>query len=103
MNINIGKEFFGGSHPLGSGDLTGVNALVSVFLKGAFVTAGLIILFFFISAGISMISNAGAGDEQKSEQARKTMTSAVIGFAIVFASYWIVKLIGQIIGMPDLI
>ena len=50
-----------------------------------------------------MISSAGESDPQKSEQAKKTITSAVIGFVIVFASYWIVKLISSLLGADTLI
>jgi len=106
--VDIGKTFFGGSNSIfNSGSdataLSGVSKLVSLFLNIAFVLAGLIILFFFVLGGIGMISSAGQNDPQKAEQAKKTLTSAVIGFVIVFASYWIVKLIGQLIGMPNLI
>lgn len=107
--IDIGKTFlgpsYGGSH--GSIDplqnLTGIGSLVSLFLRIAFVLSGIIILFFFIMAGIGMIAGAGGSDPQKMEQSKKTATSALIGFVVVFTSYWIVKLIGQLIGMPDLI
>jgi hypothetical protein len=50
-----------------------------------------------------MIGSAGQNDPQKAEQSKKTITSAVIGFVIVFASYWIVKLIGQLIGYNGII
>lgn len=50
-----------------------------------------------------MIGSAGKNDPQKAEQAKKTITSAVIGFVVVFTAYWIVKLIGQLIGMPNII
>jgi hypothetical protein len=83
--------------------LTGISSMVSLFLNLSFTIAGLILLFFFIFGGIGMISSAGQSDPQKAEQAKKTLTSAVIGFVVVFTSYWIVKLIGQLIGMPDLI
>ena len=84
-------------------ELGGVGGLVSLLLKSSFVLAGIIILFFFITAGISMVASAGQNDPQKAESAKKTMTSAVIGFVVVFTSYWIVKLIGKIIGISDLI
>ena len=77
--------------------------MVSLFLNVAFILSGLILLFFFIMGGIGMISSAGQSDPQKSEQAKKTITSAVIGFVIVFASYWIVKLISQLLGIQELI
>lgn len=84
-------------------DLTGVGQLASLFVKGAFTLAGVILLFFFIMGGVGMISSAGQSDPQKAEQAKKTLTSALIGFVVVFASYWIVKLIGQLLNIPNLI
>jgi len=85
------------------GEIGKIGDLVSLFLNIAFVVSGLILLFFFIMGGIGMIASAGQSDPQKAEQAKKTVTSAIIGFVIVFASYWIVKLIGQLIGMPNII
>lgn len=104
--MNIGQTLFGEYHTLmGSrtSPLSGVGGLVSLLLNIAFVAAGLVLLFFFIIGGIGMISGAGPENPQKAEQSKKTLTSAVIGFVIVFASYWIVKLIGQLLGINNLI
>lgn len=107
LAVDFGTKFFGGyggSHgsagPLAN--LSGIGYLVSLFVKGSFALAGIVILFFFIMGGIGMISSAGQNDPQKAEQAKKTMTSAVIGFIVVFASYWIVQLIGQFTGVDIL-
>ena len=105
LAIHIGIKFFGGqggSHGgVGSSlaNLSGVGYLVSLFVKGSFVLAGIIILFFFITAGIGMIAGAGQNDPQKMEQSKKTATSAFVGFIVVFASYWIVQLVGQFTGV----
>jgi len=102
----IGQCFFGSNNPLlgtANKPLGGVSSFVSLFLNIAFVVAGLILLFFFILGGIGLMSSAGQDNPQKTEQSKKTITSAVIGFVIVFASYWIVKLIGQLLGISDLI
>ena len=77
-------------------EITGIGSLVSLFINISFVIAGLILLFYFVMGGIGMISSAGKSDPQKAEQAKKSITSALIGFVIVFASYWIVALIGQL-------
>lgn len=104
--MNIGNTLFNNTvgvfNPSGY-SLTGIGGIVTLFLNIAFILAGLILLFFFILGGIGMISSAGQSDPQKAEQAKKTITSAVIGFVIIFVSYWIVKLIGQLLGIPDLI
>lgn len=109
LALDLGKTFLGasngGSHgsldPLQS--LTGISLIVSWLLKTSFVLAGLILLFYFILGGIGMISSAGESDPQKAEAAKKSITSALIGFIIVFTSYWIVKLIGQLLGIPEII
>lgn len=80
-----------------------VADLVSLVLNTVFVLAGLILLFYFLLGGFAMISSAGKGDSKAVEQAKATVTSALIGFVIVFTSYWIVKLLLSVLGMPDLI
>lgn len=105
--VNIGTQFFSTGGKVGTvfgkSDLTGVSLIISKFLIGAFSLAGLILLFYFISAGIALISSAGRDNPKAQEQAKATLTSAVIGFIIVFASYWIVKLIGSLFGITNLI
>lgn len=100
--IDIGNAFFRRNVSFGGTDLGAIGNLVSLFLNIAFLIAGVILLFFFIMGGIGMISSAGQSDPQKAESAKKTLTSAVIGFVIVFASYWIVQLIGNLTGVPIL-
>ncbi|HKC04995.1 MAG TPA: hypothetical protein VKC54_03925 [Patescibacteria group bacterium] len=102
-SVDIGNKFFGGSNPLGRNDLTGIGGLVSLFLNISFVIAGVILLFFFILGGIGMIASAGQSDPQKAEQAKKTVTSALIGFIVVFASYWIVQLLGTLTGFTNIL
>jgi hypothetical protein len=99
--IPIGTTLFGGASKFQS--LDSIGGIISLFLNGAFVLSGLILLFFFILGGIGMISSAGESDPQKAEQAKKTITSALIGFVIVFTSYWIVKLISSLLGVENLI
>lgn len=104
--FNIGDKFFGGSNSIfntGNTSVEGIGKLVSLFLNISFVVAGVILLFFFILGGIGMIGSAGQSDPQKAEQAKKTVTSALIGFIIVFASYWIVQLIGQLTGFTNIL
>jgi len=108
--VNIGQEFLNisGSHDLPPGStaftsLSGISLLVSLFLKISFVIAGVILLFYFILGGIGMISSAGKSDPKAAEQAKATITSAVIGFVVVFTAYWIVKLIGNLLGFTNII
>jgi hypothetical protein len=103
MAINIGQQFLGSSSNFGANDLTVIGKMVQLFLRFTFVLAGLILLFYFILGGIGMISSAGKSDPKAAEQAKATITSAVIGFVVVFTAYWIVKLIATMLNAPNLI
>jgi hypothetical protein len=80
-----------------------IGNLVSVVLGIAFVVAGIILLVSFIIAGISLISGAGQNNPEKLEKGKQAVTSALIGFIVVFVAYWIVKLIGNILGFSNLV
>jgi len=101
--VDIGTKFFGTNGGAKLQSLTNVADLVSLFVKIAFVLAGLIILFYFLMGGIGMISSAGKDDPKQLEQAKQTLTTAVLGFVIVFLAYWIVKLILQVLGIQNII
>lgn len=101
--VNIGEDFLNGAPDALKNPFVGIPKTISIFINIAFAIAGIILIFFLIFGGIGLIGSAGKNDPQKAEQSKKTITSAVIGFVIVFTSYWIVKLIGQLIGVDDLI
>lgn len=102
--MDIGQSLFGtGTNPLGQNNLQGVGSLITVFLNVVFALAGIILIFFFVIGGIGMIAGAGQNDPQKAESAKKTATSAVIGFIIVFTSFWIVQFIAQLLGLQGTI
>ncbi len=97
--MDIKSAFFGSNGSVKLTELTDISGLVSLLVKASLTIAGIILLFYFILGGIGMIAGAGSNDPQKLEQGKKAATTALMGFIVVFAAYWIVKLIGQIIGM----
>lgn len=101
--IDIGDEFNLGSDKISavSGYGTGGFYLIlSVILKNLYVIAAIILFFFIFAGGLGMILNAGNAEKQK--QSSQTLTSAVIGFAILFCSYWLIKLIELVLGIQIL-
>ena len=104
--VPIGQTFIG-NQTTGTGvkfmDIAGIPSLITLILRASFIFAGLLLLFFFIMGGIGMIGSAGKNDPKATEQAKSTITSAVTGFIVVFMAYWIVKLIGQLLNIPNLI
>jgi len=104
--VNIGNELF--LKPVGGGNIGNapqfgtIGAMVSIILKNVYIFAGVLLLFLLIFGGISIIMAAGGGDAKKTAQGQKAITRALIGFLIIFTSYWIIQIIEVITGVPIL-
>jgi len=104
MAFNIKDQFSlgtsNGAHDPISGSIYatgGIFDIVSVVIRNIYVIASIILFIFIIAGGMGMILNAGNVDKQK--QSSQTLTSAVIGFLILFASYWLIRIIQVITGI----
>lgn len=69
--------------------------MLNLIVKVLFVGAGLVLFVMIIGAGIAMIQGGG----KDAEKAKTTMTSAVLGFIIMFAAYWIMQIIQLLTGI----
>ena len=78
---------FGGSN---------IGAIVGQSLDYVFAFAGVGLLLMIISSGFAMMTSAG--DPKKLEQGKQRLTNAIIGFLLVFAAFWIVQLVGTMLG-----
>ena len=77
-----------------------VETLVSFVITAILVVSGVVFFFMLIIGGIRWI--VSGGDKASTESARAMITSALIGLVIVFASWAIVLLIGQLFGLGDI-
>jgi hypothetical protein len=87
-------------------DYTGVNfkfankSVADIFnalLPYIFVIAGLILLFILIAGGFGLMT--AVGDPKKIEASQGRITSALIGFLIIFISYFVVQLVELMLGI----
>jgi hypothetical protein len=69
--------------------------MVNLLIKVVFVGAGMVLFFMIVGAGFAMITG-GSDDKGK---AKTTMTTALIGFLIMFSAYWIMQIIQLITGI----
>ncbi len=79
-----------------------IGSLVSVITSNAFVLAGLLAFIFIVVGGFAIIMGAGSGDPKRMESGKKTLTMAVVGLLVIIFSYWIVNLIGLVLGVNPL-
>jgi hypothetical protein len=69
--------------------------MINLLVKVIFVGAGMFLLFMIIGAGLAMVQ----GESKDKDKAKTTMTSALIGFIIMFAAYWIMQILQLITGI----
>lgn len=79
------------------GPASNVYSILSLILRYVYVIAGLILLFYLISGGFSMMTNPT--DEKALTAAKAKLTNALFGFLLLFLSYWIVQIIEVILGI----
>lgn len=87
LESEVGLRFAGGS----------LGAIVGESLKYIFAVAGILLLIYLIFGGFQYLTSAG--DPKKAQEAQSKITQAVIGFVIIFASYWIVQMIAAVFGL----
>lgn len=73
------------------------SSLVSGGIKLILVIAALLFFFMLVIGGIQWI--VSGGDKSGSENARKRITSALVGLAIVFAAWAIITLVKTLFGV----
>lgn len=69
------------------------GAIIGNLVSAAIVVSGVIMVFLFIGGGIGMIASAGSGDAQGAAKGKEAVKWALIGFIVVFTSFWIIRII----------
>lgn len=75
----------------GQPQFTTLSDLLTRALPLLFPIAGLILFAYLVWGGFDYLTSMG--DPKKADAGRSKITSAIIGFIIIFASYWIVQIV----------
>jgi len=78
-----------------------IGDVVAGLLPYLFAGAGLLLLLFLLYGGISLMLSRG--DPKAMQSAKEKISGALIGFIIVFAAYWIVQILGRMLGIEAVI
>ena len=99
--VNIGKEFWlkPGQGIEGAPGFGTLGEFLSAILPNVFIIAGIILLFLLIGGGFLVIVSAGQDNPEGAAKGKKAITSALIGFLLIFTSYWLIQIIEIITGI----
>lgn len=98
--FDLGDSFFGNDvFPKNESE---VGVLVGSLAGNAIVIAGIVCVLMIVAGGLTYIINAGNSNPQSAAKGSKAATMGVVGFVIVFVSYWIVQGIEILTGVDIL-
>lgn len=83
--------------PLPVGKFKTLSSLVTVALPYLFAIAGLILFAYLVWGGFDYLTSLG--DPKKAEAGKNKITYAVLGFIIIFATYWLVQIISRLFNL----
>jgi hypothetical protein len=71
--------------------------IISALLPYIFTLAGIILFALLIMGGFELLTSGG--NPAKTKKAQGRITSALIGFLIIFLAYWITQILEVIFGI----
>jgi len=77
-----------------------IGNIITDLLPYVYFLAGLTLFIYLIIGGFGLLTSAG--DPKKVESAQGKLTSAIVGFLIIFISYWLIQILETIFGIDIL-
>jgi hypothetical protein len=77
--------------------ITDIGKLISSAISLAFIVAGILAFAFLVIGGIEWLTSGG--DKTKTEGARNRITAALVGLAIIAASWALMQLVSYFFGI----
>jgi len=90
LNKALGFNGSGSIKPDARGNFT-LGGIIGGILPYLLTLAGLILFGMLIGGGFTML--AGAADKESQEKGKKMITSSLVGFFIIFLTYWIAQIL----------
>lgn len=99
------RDAFPGYSPPPKGiDITDPNltlgGIISAFLPHLFIGAGLFLFVYLIIGGFELLTSAG--NPETIAKAKGKITHALVGFIIIFVSYWLIQILEIVFGITIL-
>ena len=77
-----------------------IGYILGQSLSYVFAAAGIGLLLMIISSGFSIMLSAG--DAKKLAGGKTTLTNSIIGFILIFSAFWIVQIMGTVLGWQSI-
>lgn len=97
LNPSIWSKYFKAT---GSNEV-GFNSFLTNLISVIITVSGILLLAYFLYGAV--VWTTAAGDQKKLDEAKKIMNNAITGIILVVLSYFIVGLVGGILGIDNIL
>ena len=94
------SEFSKYFNPTGSNS-SGFNSFITNLITSTITIAGIMLLAYFMYGAVVWIT--ASGDHKKLDEAKMIINNAIVGIILVVLSYFVVGLVGGILGIPNIL
>lgn len=77
--------------PIDSGRFPNLASLVNNAIPLVFAVAGIFLFLYLVWGGFDFLTSMG--DPKRAESGKGKITSAIVGFVIIFVAYWLVQVV----------
>jgi heme/copper-type cytochrome/quinol oxidase subunit 4 len=95
--VDLKDAIFGG-HSGAASVADSPTSLISAILPNILTFASLILLLYLVFGGFLLITSGNVEQTQKGQQ---SIFNAIIGFVIIFTSYWIIQIVQIILALTS--
>lgn len=89
------------SHPSGFKFAGGtISDIINALIPYVFGIVGFLLILFLVWGGFDWMTSGG--NQEKIQKAKAKISGALIGFLIIFASYWVIQILEIIFGLQIL-
>lgn len=81
-------------------EVTTLPGLINAIIPTLFIIAGLILLGMLILGGFQFLT--AAADPKQAEKGQQRITTAIVGFLIIFTAYWVTQIVEIVLGVKIL-
>ena len=81
--------------------LSGFNSFITNLITSTITIAGIMLLAYFMYGAVVWIT--ASGDHKKLDEAKMIINNAIVGIILVVLSYFVVGLVGGILGIPNIL
>lgn len=78
-----------------------IPGFLNTILPSVFLIAGMLLLVMFLVAGFNYLTSTTNAD--KAEGAKRQLTTAAVGFLILFSAFWILQALTYILGLENIL